>query len=125
MGKQIDVYVKLPSGRTSSFFLDESDLVKKVYQRIADEEKISVDLVQIKYTGKCINPSHTVGYVGICAETILKAEVSVEAVDVKGLLFGRFKLLLFSTFFAILIARLYCLAHLRFIPEATKNTGCV
>jgi len=77
MATLLDVYVKLPYGRTSIFQLAGTELVRKIYERIADEERVSVDLVQIKYTGKCLKAELTVGYVGICAETILKAEVFI------------------------------------------------
>ena len=72
----IEVYVKLPSGRTSSFELLPSDKVSRIYDRIASEEDVPVDRVIIKYTGKILNKSLTLGYLGVCRETILKAEVS-------------------------------------------------
>ena len=73
--KPIDVYVKLVTGRTTTFVLQSTDLVQKVYEQIASEESVAVEQIQIKYTGKVLNPQLTVGFTGICNETILKAEV--------------------------------------------------
>ena len=75
--KDIDVYVKLPTGKTLSFLLSPGDKVQCVYNRTAKETGVPEERVKIKYTGKVLQKSDTVGYLGICKETILKAEVSV------------------------------------------------
>ena len=75
----IECYVKLPTGRTITFNLVPGDEAGKIYSRVAEEENVPVDRVLIKYTGKVINRSHTVGYLGVCKETILKAEVSLHS----------------------------------------------
>jgi len=72
---KVDVYVKHASGQTTTFYLIPSDPVRKIYDRVAEVEKVSPSAIRIKYTGKVLNPELTVGYMGICAETILKAEV--------------------------------------------------
>ena len=73
----LDVYVKLPSGRTISMDMLPGDKVQQIYDKVAIQESIPEDRVLIKYTGKVLNKTHTVGYLGVCAETILKAEVSI------------------------------------------------
>ena len=72
----IDCYVKLPTGKTVSFILQHGDSVGIVYSKVSEELGVSTDRVLLKYTGKVVNRKHTVGYLGICKETILKAEVS-------------------------------------------------
>ena len=72
----IDVYVKLPTGHTMTFDLLPSDTIGTVCSKIASDEQVPPDRVQLKYTGKVLNKAHTLGYLGVRAETILKAEVS-------------------------------------------------
>lgn len=72
----IDVYVKLPTGRTSVQNLLPTDLVEKIYNIVAEEEGVAVERVRIKYTGKVLKKSDTIGYKGICRETVLKGEVT-------------------------------------------------
>ena len=50
-------------------------VLKQFIKKIGEELAVSADRVLIKYTGKVINKNQTVGYLGICKETILKAEV--------------------------------------------------
>jgi hypothetical protein len=71
-----DVYVKLASGRVTKLDLLPSSQVKKIYCCVAEEEGIREAQVKIKYTGKVLKKTDTIGYLGICKETILKAEVS-------------------------------------------------
>ncbi|XP_064614509.1 LOW QUALITY PROTEIN: uncharacterized protein LOC135478168 [Liolophura sinensis] len=71
----IDVYVKLPSGRTSVQNLQPTDLVEKIYKNVAGEEGVGIERVRIKYTGKVLKKSDTIGYKGICRETVLKGEI--------------------------------------------------
>lgn len=75
--ESIDVYVKMVSGRTSSFRLKKSDLVQEICVRIAAEESVAVERVSLKYNGKSLDPKLTVGYTGIRTETILRAEVGL------------------------------------------------
>ena len=42
---------------------------------IPGELEISEDRLQIKYQGKVLKKIHSLGYLGVCRETILKAEV--------------------------------------------------
>ena len=72
----VDVYVKLPSGRTSVLNLMPTDLVRKINAKIAKEEEIPALRVRMKYQGKILKKSDTIGYLGIRPETILKADVS-------------------------------------------------
>ncbi|XP_064635524.1 uncharacterized protein LOC135492811 [Lineus longissimus] len=71
-----DVYVKLPSGRVTKLDLLPSSQVKEIYRRVAEEEKVREAQVKIKYTGKVLKKTDTIGYLGICKETILKAEIT-------------------------------------------------
>lgn len=72
----VDVYVKLSSGRTSTLFMNPSDRVSGICEKIAKEEGVNSQLITLKYQGKVLNRTHTIGYLGIRAETILKGEVS-------------------------------------------------
>ncbi|CAH1788714.1 unnamed protein product [Owenia fusiformis] len=71
----IDVYVKLPSGRVISADFLPTDQVKAVYKHVAEEEGVNIARVQLKYQGKILKQSHALGYLGVCKETILKAEI--------------------------------------------------
>lgn len=41
------------------------------------ELDVSEDRLQIKYQGKILKKFHSLGYLGVCRETILKAEVTL------------------------------------------------
>ena len=84
----IDCYVKLPTGQTVSFLLQNEDTVDIVYSKVSEELNVATDRVLIKYTGKVLNRSHTVGYLGVCKETILKAEVSNRRRIIKKVVFA-------------------------------------
>ncbi|XP_013380967.1 uncharacterized protein LOC106152040 isoform X1 [Lingula anatina] len=71
----IDVYIKLPSGKTTTVNLLPSAQVVKIYEHVAKEAGVGVGQVQLKYTGKILKKQNTLGYLGVCKETILKAEV--------------------------------------------------
>ena len=71
----VDVYVKLPTGRTSVLKLLPTEQVKRIIDQIAKEEEIIPGRVRVKYQGKFLDKSKTIGFLGICPETILKAEV--------------------------------------------------
>lgn len=71
----VDVYVKLPSGRTSTLALMPTDKVSKIYDHVGKEEGVSGKRVRLKYQGKVVDKAHTIGYLGIRPETILKGEV--------------------------------------------------
>eukprot|EP00918_Siedleckia_nematoides_P075598 GHVU01165490.1.p1 GENE.GHVU01165490.1~~GHVU01165490.1.p1 ORF type:complete len:495 (+),score=68.54 GHVU01165490.1:193-1677(+) len=73
--KVLDVYVKLPSGRTTSVTLSPTDTIQTVCEHVATEEGVPANLVVLKYTGKVLKKDKTLGYLGVCQETILKAEV--------------------------------------------------
>ncbi|KAL4218460.1 hypothetical protein ACF0H5_023194 [Mactra antiquata] len=71
----IDVYVKLPSGKAVSSQHHASDTVRQIASHVARGENLSEERVRLKYQGKVIDKSKTIRYLGICAETILKAEI--------------------------------------------------
>ncbi|XP_069138575.1 uncharacterized protein [Argopecten irradians] len=71
----VDVYVKMTSGRTSTFGLMPTDGAKKIYDRIGEEEGVSGKRIRLKYQGKVVDKTKTIGYLGIRPETILKGEV--------------------------------------------------
>ena len=71
----IDVYVKLPSGKVLSFLMRPSEEVGAIYGRVAEDLQVAGGQVNIKYTGKILNRKATISGLGICRETILKAEV--------------------------------------------------
>ena len=71
----VDVYVTLPTGRTIILPMKPTDNIKQVCEKIAQEEEVASDRVNCKYTGKVLNKSHTLGYLGVCPDTVLKAEV--------------------------------------------------
>ena len=71
----IDVYVKLPSGRTITVRPIASDTVQTISRQVAKDEGVMEKRVRLKYQGKRLKKQLTVGYLGICTETILKAEV--------------------------------------------------
>lgn len=71
----IDVYIKLPSGKAISSQHLPSDTVQKITAHVAKGEGVDERRIRLKYQGKILDKSKTIGYLGICAETILKAEV--------------------------------------------------
>lgn len=71
----IDVYVKLPTGKAVSLQKLPTDTVKDIAKSVADSEKVPEQRVRIKYQGKILDKVKTINYLGICQETILKAEV--------------------------------------------------
>lgn len=73
----IDVYVKLPTGRTTTLSLPPDSTVREIQQHVGREEGVPHDRVVLKYQGKALESRKTVGWYGIRAETILKAEVVV------------------------------------------------
>ncbi|VDI13275.1 Hypothetical predicted protein [Mytilus galloprovincialis] len=73
----VDVYVKLPSGRTSVLKLLPTEQVKRINEQIAKEENILPRRVRVKYQGKFLDKSKAIGFLGIRPETILKAEFVV------------------------------------------------
>lgn len=72
----IDVYVKLPTGKAISLQQWPSESVRDIAKKVAESEKVSETRIRIKYQGKTLDKNKTIAYLGICAETILKAEVN-------------------------------------------------
>ena len=70
-----EVFVKLESGQTITLNAGHSDTVRMLAEQAARKAEISTDRLRLKYQGKVLNPNHTVGFLGIRVETILKAEV--------------------------------------------------
>ncbi|XP_046581088.1 uncharacterized protein LOC124288578 [Haliotis rubra] len=73
--RDLDVYVKLPTGRNSQYYLEPTATIRTVCERVAREEQVAEELVRIKYQGKILNKSLSLAYLGVRAETILKAEI--------------------------------------------------
>lgn len=71
----IDVYVKLPSGKAISAQHHQCDTVRQVAAFVAKGEGVPESRVRLKYQGKTLDKTKTLGYLGVCAETILKGEV--------------------------------------------------
>ncbi|KAH3751130.1 hypothetical protein DPMN_185676 [Dreissena polymorpha] len=71
----IDVYVKLSTGKAIELQHLPSETVRQIAQKIADCEKVPENYVRLKYQGKIIDKSKIIQYLGICAETILKADI--------------------------------------------------
>ena len=71
----VDVYVKLPTGKTISHDFLPSENVEAICKYVAKEEGVDETRVRFKYQGKMLERSKTIGYLGIQPETILKCEV--------------------------------------------------
>ena len=79
----VDVYVKLPTGRTSTVQLISSETVNSILEHVAKEEGVSAGRVRLKYQGKILDKTKSIGYLGICPETILKGEVTLTLLTTK------------------------------------------
>ncbi|XP_048736687.2 uncharacterized protein LOC125651889 [Ostrea edulis] len=73
----VDVYVKLPTGRTTTLNLLPNSSVSAINKHVGKEEGVPDDRVILKYQGKVLDRRKTVGQYGIRPETILKSEVVV------------------------------------------------
>ena len=71
----IDVYVKIPTGRNAQYYVRPSDTIETICKKVAEEEKVKETQVRMKYQGKILNKTHSMSYLGVRPETILKAEV--------------------------------------------------
>ena len=71
-----EVYIKLPTGRSSRYDIYPSQVIRTLCERVAQEENVKANQVSLKYQGKILDPSKTVSHYGVRVETILKAEVS-------------------------------------------------
>ncbi|KAK3096867.1 hypothetical protein FSP39_004148 [Pinctada imbricata] len=71
----VDIYVKLPSGRTSTIQLYPTAQISQINKHVATEEGVPDDRVILKYQGKVLDRNKTVGQYGVRPETILKGEV--------------------------------------------------
>ncbi|XP_060557191.1 uncharacterized protein LOC132717674 isoform X2 [Ruditapes philippinarum] len=71
----VDVYIKLPSGKAISSQHLPSDTVRQVAAHVAKGEGVAEGRLRLKYQGKILDKSKTIGYLGIREETILKAEI--------------------------------------------------
>ena len=72
----IDVYVKLQSGKAITSNFQPSDNVGRIVAFVARHEGVPDSRVRLKYQGKTLDTKHSIGYLGIRPETILKGEVS-------------------------------------------------
>ncbi|KAL8586202.1 hypothetical protein ACOMHN_021469 [Nucella lapillus] len=73
----VDVYVKLPTGRTAVYYVQPCDMIEKICRKVAEEEKVKETQVRLKYQGKILDRTHSMSYLGVRPETILKAEILV------------------------------------------------
>ncbi|XP_076444099.1 uncharacterized protein LOC143282368 [Babylonia areolata] len=73
----VDVYVKIPTGRTAQYYVRPSDTIGTLCRKVAEEEKVKETQVRLKYQGKVLNTTHSMTYLGVRPETILKAEILV------------------------------------------------
>lgn len=71
----VDVYIKLPSGKAIASQHLPSDTVRQIAEHLSKSEGVAETRIRLKYQGKTLDKSKTIRYLGICAETILKAEV--------------------------------------------------
>ncbi|XP_061173269.1 uncharacterized protein LOC133182435 [Saccostrea echinata] len=76
-GNAVDVYVKLPTGRTTTLNLLPGSRISEINKHVGREEGVPDDRVILKYQGKILDGRKTVGQYGVRAETILKAEVVI------------------------------------------------
>ena len=72
----IDVYIKLTSGAVVNFPVPSSTAVSVLCEKVAEQEGVQAKCVVLKYTGKVLKKNHTIGYLGVRQETILKTAVS-------------------------------------------------
>ncbi|XP_038069089.1 uncharacterized protein LOC119738315 [Patiria miniata] len=71
----LDVYIKLTSGRVFHMPVSAYETVRAVCEKVATEEGVSASCLRLKYTGKVLNKDHTMDYLGVRPETILKADI--------------------------------------------------
>jgi len=71
----IEVYVKLASGKAVELQHLPGESVRCIAEKIAASEHVAERRVRLKYQGKTLDKDKTIGFLGICRETILKAEV--------------------------------------------------
>lgn len=95
----IEVYVKLPTGKVLSLQHWPGHTVGDIAKKVADSENVPEPRVRLKYQGKTLDKKKTISYLGICMETILKAEVC-SLIQLKG------NFHFFYTFFPSLYLRL-------------------
>ncbi|XP_074659039.1 uncharacterized protein LOC141911864 [Tubulanus polymorphus] len=73
----LEVSVKMASsGKTRHFDMSRDDRVADVRERIATDEKVDARRVVLKYMGKILERFAVLGKLGVCKDTILKAEIS-------------------------------------------------
>jgi hypothetical protein len=74
----LDVYIKLTSGRTYHMSVPGYETVHTVCEKVAVEEGVSPRCLRLKYTGKILKKEHSMSYLGVRPETILKVDVIQE-----------------------------------------------
>ncbi|XP_022111093.1 uncharacterized protein LOC110990405 isoform X2 [Acanthaster planci] len=70
-----DVYIKLTSGRVYHMPVPKYETVRQVCEKVAVEEGVPGSSLRLKYTGKVLNKDHTMDYLGVRPETILKSDI--------------------------------------------------
>ncbi|XP_005103641.2 uncharacterized protein LOC101862815 [Aplysia californica] len=73
----IDVYVKMPSGRSAQYDVRNTLKISGLCELVAKDEGVDACRVRLKYQGKTLDGNKTVGQYGVRVETILKAEILV------------------------------------------------
>ena len=68
--------MKLTSGRVFHIPVPKYETVRELCERVAVEEGVPSNCLRLKYTGKVLNKDHTMTYLGVRPETILKVDVS-------------------------------------------------
>lgn len=73
---QVDVFVKLTSGKVVPLKVLATDTIASLCSAVSGADKsVPVSRISLKYTDKVLDKSKTVGDYGISKETILKVEV--------------------------------------------------
>ena len=72
----IDVYVKMPSEHSAQYDVKSCFTIKLLCGLIAKDENIPATQVRLKYQGKTLDGTKSVGWYGVRPETILKVDVS-------------------------------------------------
>ena len=72
----IDVYVKMPSGRSAQYDVENTLRISGLCELVAKDEGVPANHIRLKYQGKVLDKEKTVGGYGVRVETILKVEVN-------------------------------------------------
>ena len=74
--EELDVYIKLTTGRVIPLKVNSSTTIASVCAQLrGHESSVPSARVGLKYQGKVLNKSKTVGEYGVCKETVLRVEI--------------------------------------------------